>query len=98
MSDAGVKFTSKIRQTRFPISLFFVLFAVLLLMPGVHSGFVVLVSTPGWEGWMQTAAPLANWVLVAYGLTMYTKWHMTKSYDEPMGDLPMQPHEWQMVT
>lgn len=84
MSGSGAKSSQKIRQTRFPISLFFVLFGVLLLMSGVHTGFVVLVNAPGWNQWMQSAVPLAYWALVAYGLTMYTKWRMTKSYDKPM--------------
>lgn len=84
MSDTKAKAIPQIKQTRFPISLFFVLFGVLLLMSGVHTGFVVLVNAYGWNKWIQTAIPLTYWALVAYGLTMYTKWRMTKSYDEPM--------------
>lgn len=84
MSYSGEKTTKKIKQTRFPISLFFVLFGVLLLMSGVHTGFVVLVNAFHWNEWIQTAIPVTYWALVAYGLTMYTKWRMTKSYDEPM--------------
>lgn len=84
MRGAGAKSIPQIKQTRFPISLFFVVFGVLLLMSGVHTGFVVLVNASGWNQWIQTVVPLAYWALVAYGLTMYTKWRMTKSYDEPM--------------
>lgn len=84
MNSGGGKSTQKVKQTRFPISLFFVLFGVLLLMSGVHYGFIVLVNTPGWSQWLQVVVPITYWALVAYGLTMYTKWRMTKSYDEPM--------------
>lgn len=84
MSDTQTKSTLRVKQTRFPISLFFVLFGVLLLMSGVHTGFVVMVNAFSWNQWIQTAIPLAYWALVALGLTMFTKWRMKKTYDEPM--------------
>lgn len=82
MSEAKSAF--KIKQTRFPVSLFFTLFIVLLLMSGVHVGFIVLMNDLQWNEWVQTAIPLIYWALVAYGLTSYTKWRIKKSYDEPM--------------
>lgn len=74
----------KVKQTRFPVSLFFTLLVVLLLMSGVHIGFIVLMNNLQWNGWVQTAIPIIYWALVAYGLTAYTKWRIKKSYDEPM--------------
>lgn len=84
MSVPETRHAQRIKQTRFPVSLFFVLFGVLLLMSGIHTGFVVLVNALGWNQWVQTAVPVGYWALVAYGLTRYTKWRMKKTYDEPM--------------
>lgn len=74
----------KVKQSRFPISLFFILFIVLLLMSGVHAGFIVLMNTLKWNEWVQTAIPIIYWALVAFGLTAYTGWRVKKSYEEPM--------------
>lgn len=84
MNAAKTKPAQIVKQTRFPVSLFFVLFGVLLLMSGVHTGFIVLVNALRWNQWLQTAVPVAYWALVACGLTLYTKWRMKKTYDEPM--------------
>ena len=74
----------KVRQDRFPISLFFVLFGVLLLMSGIHYGFTILVSEMNYPTLLQIAIPVIYWALVALGLTAYTKHRMRKAYDEPM--------------
>lgn len=74
----------KVRQNRFPISLFFVLFGVLLLMSGIHYGFTVLVNEMNYPTLIQIAIPVVYWALVALGLTIYTKHRMKKAYDEPM--------------
>lgn len=74
----------KVKQTRFPVSLFFILFGVLLLMSGVHSGFIMLANYLGLHPGVQTAVPVIYWAIVAYGLTAYTRYRMKKSYDEPM--------------
>lgn len=73
-----------IKQTRFPTSLFFVLFVVMLLMSGLHTGIVVLMTRLKLHPSIQTAIPLMYWAVVATGLTLYTRWRMKKSYDEPM--------------
>lgn len=74
----------KVRQTKFPVSLFFVLFGSLLLMSGVHVGFIVLVNDLELGTVIQTTVPIAYWALMALALTVYTKWRMKKTYDEPM--------------
>lgn len=74
----------KVKQTKFPASLFFVLFGSLLLMSGVHMGFIVLVNRLELNKIIQTAVPILYWALMALGLTVYTKWRMKKTYDEPM--------------
>lgn len=84
MNKPQMKDGMKVRQSRFPVSLFFVLLGVLLLMSGIHIGLVVLMNTYSLPIWVQTAVPIAYWAAAAFGLTCYTKRRMKKSYDEPM--------------
>ncbi|MBP3654955.1 MAG: HAMP domain-containing histidine kinase [Oscillospiraceae bacterium] len=72
------------KQSVFPFSLFGVLFLVLLLMSGIHQGFLVLASRQKWNGLVQIIIPVIYWVLIALGLTAYTRWRIKKSYEEPM--------------
>ena len=71
-------------QTRFPISLFIVLFIILLLMSGIHMGLIVLMDELLWNDWVQTMFPIVYWAAVALGVTMYTRYRMKKTYDIPM--------------
>lgn len=72
------------RQSLFPVSIFFVYLVVLCLMSGVHSGIIRLMDALGWNDWIQTAIPILYWALVAAGLTIFTRWKIRKTYDEPM--------------
>jgi len=84
MSESPKNVSPHIKQTRFPTSLFFVLFVVLLLMSGLHTGLVVLLTRLEVNVLLQTTFPMIYWAIVATGLTMYTRWRIKKSYDEPM--------------
>ncbi len=80
--DAGR--TGKVRKTRFPISLFFIFFGILLLMSGVHMGIIVLMNEREWHSTVQVVLPLLYWMAVALGMTLYTKWRVKKTYEAPM--------------
>lgn len=73
-----------VRQSRFPISLAVVLWTVLLLMSGIHMGLLTLAETEQWSHIIQTIVPLVYWALVASILTLYTRWRVQKTYEEPM--------------
>ena len=74
----------KVRDNRFPRSLFFVYFGVLLLMSGIHTGLVVGMNALGWSDVLQVIVPLAYWSAVALGLTLFTRKQIQKTYEEPM--------------
>ena len=78
------RFEAKIRDDRFPTSLFFVFLGVLLLMSGLHTGLIVGMNTLGWSDWVQTAVPMLYWSAVAVGLTLFTRKQIQRSYEEPM--------------
>ncbi len=84
MSEDKLTSVRKVKQNRFPASLFFVLFGVLLLMSGVHYGLTLLVSEMSYPVLVQIAIPVVYWALVALGLTIYTRYRIIKAYDEPM--------------
>ena len=73
-----------VRQNRFPASLFAMIFLTVLLMSGVHTGFIVLMNRLNTNEWVQTIVPIVYWAVVAYGITAYTRYRMKKTYDEPM--------------
>lgn len=79
-----VPFKRKIRDNRFPLSLFFVYLGVLLLMSVIHTGLVVGMNTLGWNELLQTLVPILYWSAVAVGLTLFTRKQIQRVYEEPM--------------
>lgn len=79
-----VPFERKIRNSRFPTSLFFVYLGVLLLMSGIHTGLVVGMNTLGGDDLLQTLVPILYWSAVAVGLTLFTRRQIQRVYEEPM--------------
>lgn len=76
-----------VRNDRFPPSLFFVYLVVLLFMSGVHTGLIVWANTFGWNKIVQTILPIVYWSAVALGLTIFTRYKIRKTYEEPMHKL-----------
>lgn len=75
---------SAVRQSHFPGSLCVVYFVSLLLMSGVHMGLVTLINTKGWNDIVAVIIPTVYWALVAVALTLYARWQIKKTYEEPM--------------
>ena len=75
---------SAVRQSHFPGSLCVVYFVYLLLMSGVHMGLVTLINTKGWNDIVAVIIPTVYWALVAVALTLYARWQIKKTYEEPM--------------
>lgn len=75
------------RESRFPTSLFLKLFLILLLLSGVHMGFIVLFNKMGWNKLLATIVPLLYWLCVAAGVTLFIRWQIWKTYDIPMRQL-----------
>ena len=79
-----VSLEAKIRNDRFPPSLFLVYLVVLLLMSGIHTGLVVGMNTLGWNDLLQTIVPILYWSAVAIMLTLFTRRQVQRVYEEPM--------------
>lgn len=75
---------NNIKQSRFPISLFFIFYLILLLMSGIHVGLVVLMNENSMNEICQTIIPMIYWAVVAGCLTIYTRIRIRKTYEDPM--------------
>lgn len=78
---------TEIKESRFPISIFFVFLGTLLLMSGVHYGIIVLGNKEQWPDFLQILIPVLYWTLVAVVLTVFTKWEINKHYEKPVLEL-----------
>ena len=73
------------RESRFPASLFALYFVTLLLMSGIHMGLVTLINENlHWPTIVQVLIPTVYWGLVAGALTLFTRYKIVKTYDQPM--------------
>ena len=75
--------------SRFPLSLFFILFGVLLLMAGLHMSLLVLMSALGCNEIIQSVVPLIYWAVTALGVTLYIRHRMKLTYEQPMQALAL---------
>ncbi|MGN1277110.1 MAG: ATP-binding protein [Floccifex sp.] len=72
---------------RFPVSIFFIFFGILLLMSGIHTGVVVLSNEKEWAFYLQIGLPLLYWGLVAAGMTIFTRYMVYENYEKPVLEL-----------
>ena len=75
---------NQVRQSRFPVFLFAVIFGTLLLMSGIHEGLLVGMEKAGAGTLLQVGTPMVYWALVAGGITLYTRHQMKTVYETPM--------------
>ena len=76
-----------VKKSRFPTSLFVTYLIVILLMCGVHTGLIILANRENWSKLIQVILPLSYWVVVAIGLTLFTRKKIMATYEEPMQNL-----------
>ena len=74
----------KVRESRFPVSLFIIYLGVLFLMSGIHTGLIVFMNKMNWNELAQTAVPMLYWGIVAMGLALFTRKKMKRTYEEPL--------------
>lgn len=87
MKERYEKYEDALKKSRFPMSLFGIYFAVLLLMSGVHVGLIVLMNRLYLNDIIQSILPMAYWALVAVGITLFTRRKIRETYEEPMQNL-----------
>lgn len=80
----------KVKQSLFPVSLFGIYIGVLFLMSGIHTGLIVFMNSAGWNKAVMTVVPMCYWGMVAMGLTLFTRWKVKRTYEEPL-------YKWQRL-
>ena len=78
---------TKVRNSRFPASLFFIYLIILSLMSGIHTGLIVGMNKLHWNDILQVIIPILYWIAVAVVLTIFTRWKIQHAYEEPMHKL-----------
>lgn len=79
-----IKFHTKVKMGRFPLSLFGIYMAVMLLMSGLHTGIIVFMGYAHWGKVAQCIVPIVYWGTAAVGLTLFTRKKVKETYEEPM--------------
>ncbi|MFT4005665.1 MAG: HAMP domain-containing sensor histidine kinase [Lacrimispora sp.] len=77
----------KVRDTHFPISLFFVTFGLLLLVGGVHTGLTVGINAWKINSYAAVFIIIFYWVAVSAGYTLYNRRQVRNSYEKPMKEM-----------
>ena len=75
---------TKIKNDRFPPSIFAVYLGVLLLMSGIHTGLIVGMNTLEWNDGVKAFVPILYWSIVAAGLNYFTRKKIRETYEAPM--------------
>ena len=72
------------RESRFPMSVFWIILGTLLITAGVHQGLLIGMETAGWSPIVQTHVIVFFWIAVAFGLTKVLRHQMKEAYDIPL--------------
>ena len=75
------------RVSRFPLSLFGVIFGGLLFASGAHVGLIMLISSLTDSGIVLTHAVLLYWCLVSLGLTLLARRLLRNTLEKPVQEL-----------
>lgn len=87
MKKGRDKNLERVKESRFPPSLFAIYLVLLLWMSGVHIGLIVLAEYMEWNTVVETIIPMIYWGLVALALTLFTRRKVRRTYEEPMHKL-----------
>lgn len=77
----------RLRRSRFPLSLFFIFFGILLVMSGIHTGLIVFVNRYVQSSVTASVIPMLYWALVALCLTVFTRVQVVRTYERPVREL-----------
>jgi len=75
---------SAIRSRHFPVALFGIILAGLLLSSGIHMGFLILMNTLETNEIIQTIVPIVYWVGLSLGVTVLVSRMTRSTYEQPL--------------
>ena len=74
----------RIRKSRFPASLFWTVFGILLLVAGFQVGLILMGQTFSWPPIFQVHLILLYWVVVSFLIAIFIRQKIHKTYELPM--------------
>lgn len=77
----------KARISRFPMSLFWTILAIMLVIGGIHQGILIGLQTAAWPEIVVIHIIVLYWLGAAVGLTLFIRARIRKIYDEPLQDI-----------
>lgn len=77
----------KVRRSRFPMSMMWIYYGVMLLTAGIHTGLIVLMNKLEMNSFVQSIIPMLYWLTVATILAAYIRRVTKKTYENPIQDL-----------
>ena len=77
----------KVKKSRFPLSMFWIILGSLLVLAGVHIGIILLMQKLKWLAIIQAHVMVFYWVMVACVLTLYVRNTIKMTYDVPLQEL-----------
>ena len=78
------RFLGRWKESRFPMSLFWIILGVMLLTAGIHAGMLIGMEQAGWPELIVVHIIVLYWLLIALGLTLFIRWRMKQVYDKPL--------------
>ena len=76
--------SGRVRQSRFPTSLFFICLGVILLAVGINSGLIIAMEAASVSSILEVHVIIFYWLLVTFLLVLYIRRMVRKVYEEPM--------------
>lgn len=73
-----------IRSSRFPIALFGIILAGLMLASGIHMGFIALLTRLELSDFVTVNVPILYWCLIAAGVTLLISRLTRSTYEKPL--------------
>ena len=75
---------TKVKNSRFPISIFWITLGILLLTAGVQTGLLLVLQKTGVSAIWQVHIILFYWILASVLVVLGVKWRTKKTYEEPL--------------
>lgn len=76
-----------IRSSRLPLALFGIILAGLLLVSGIHMGFIILLTRLELSDFVKVNVPILYWTLIAAGTTALISQLTKSAYERPLKQL-----------
>ncbi|SEF87642.1 Signal transduction histidine kinase [Eubacterium ruminantium] len=77
----------RVKESRFPFYLFWIILVTLLVTAGVNVAIILLMQNTKVPAIIQTHLLVFYWLFVAIALTVYVRYAIKKNYDEPLQEI-----------